>query len=239
MKLGLGFGMLCAMFFAAGCAAQGDGSQEATGQAHSPIIGGTDDPGDPAVVFVQFDGHGCSGTIIAPSTVLTAAHCSFGQSYTVTTGDGQDLPVADVIPNPDYVNGGDATQPNDVGIIHLSQPTDITPVAYSTSALGQDAVGQTVKLVGYGYDSHSGGGAGTKRQIEVPIDTVTSTHFSVGDSEHTSCHGDSGGPALLNGKIIGVTSYGFDNIQGVDMCNGAGFYSRVDQYTDFISQNAR
>src|SRR5215471_7034567 len=53
-------------------------SARAPAEAHESITNGTVDPGDPAVVaIVTSDGitaH-CTGTLVLPHTILTAAHC--------------------------------------------------------------------------------------------------------------------------------------------------------------------
>ena len=49
---------------------------EALGAAGSAIVGGAEDAEHPAVVALTFQGQAfCSGALIAPTVVLTAAHC--------------------------------------------------------------------------------------------------------------------------------------------------------------------
>src|SRR5204862_5661803 len=59
------------------------------GKSDEDIIGGTVDNGDPSVVQIRFSvatpqGLGeseCTGTVISPNAILTAAHCTTGFSY--------------------------------------------------------------------------------------------------------------------------------------------------------------
>jgi uncharacterized protein (TIGR03382 family) len=52
----------------------------------------------------------------------------------------------------------------------------------------------------------------------------------VGDATKRSCLGDSGGPAFVDGVVIGIDSYGPVG------CNAAAHYRRVDTFQPFITQ---
>src|SRR5215472_972293 len=57
---------------------------------HAAIIGGTTDTGDPGVVLLymtvpgQQGGSLCTGEVISPHVVLTAAHCTGGEDPSIT-----------------------------------------------------------------------------------------------------------------------------------------------------------
>jgi hypothetical protein len=76
----------------------------------------------------------CSGTLIAPSVVLTAGHCidyvlmleQFFDLYLSNALPGQGLPVTRYIIHTDYY-WGPQSNPHDVGDLILEQPVDITP----------------------------------------------------------------------------------------------------------------
>ena len=65
-----------ALALVVGC---GGSPLERVGSGSSAIVGGEEDPGDPAVVAIYAASSAgsalCTGEVIAPRVVLTAAHC--------------------------------------------------------------------------------------------------------------------------------------------------------------------
>ena len=116
-------------------------------QEDATVIGGETDTGDPGVVAVYAQQPGsdagflCTGSVIAPTVILTAAHCvspsetGRGATFTVLTsaninrGGGQQLAVREVHANPLWstrnLAGG-----HDQGIVILGEPTSL-PVCSS------------------------------------------------------------------------------------------------------------
>jgi uncharacterized protein (TIGR03382 family) len=225
------------------------------GERRAPIIGGTPDTGDPAVVLVLIGdpntgmGAICTGEVVSPHVVLTAGHCvassSVGasQQFQVFLGNNLDtatnrtqfIQVKEVHAHPDYSNA--VFGKNDVGVVITAQALNIAPLPMNRTAIDTGDVGQTVRLIGYGVTSGSdstGMTAGTKRQTTTTISNVTSYLIELGDATNNTCEGDSGGPALMTmggvETIIGVTSFGD---QG---CSAGGADSRVDVYADSFVQ---
>lgn len=220
---------------------QTDDSPVATDE--QSIIGGTTDTGDACVVGVFAHAPGatsgsiCTGTIIGPHTVLTAAHCV----SPVSVGAGQ---VFDLLPGttlalPGITASSTTFQPawninnlaagHDIGIVHTAQT--LSPIC------GRAAVntGLPVRLVGYGSNTHANGGVGTKRQVTVSI-IGANILIQDGNSNQQTCHGDSGGPAFQGANVVGVTSFGSDQ-SATSVCFGGGFHVRVDADTAFINAN--
>jgi V8-like Glu-specific endopeptidase len=215
-----------------------------TGTDDQSIIGGTTDNGDACVVGVfahaagSTSGSICTGTIIGPHTVLTAAHCvspaTIGANQVIDLLPGTTLALPGITTssrtfNPAW-NVNNLQACHDEGILHTTQT--LSPIC----TRGTFNSGAQVRLVGYGSNTHSNTGVGTKRQVTVSIDAFNSVLFQDGNSNMQTCHGDSGGPAFQGANVVGVTSFGQDQ-SATSVCFGGGFHCRVDADATFINNN--
>ncbi len=186
----------------------------------------------------------CTGALVAPNLVLTARHCvSYLRSESVACPSHTAQISGDRAPESIVVLRGDdarTAQPiargaeiiankskilcsNDYALLRLDRPVhDLKPMRVSSHGA---VAGHAITAVGFGLTG-SNGSAGQKRfRTGVPILSVTSSEFSVGEA---TCSGDSGGPALdeTTGEIVGVVS------RGPQPCEGAAagnIYTRTER----------
>jgi secreted trypsin-like serine protease len=189
------------------------------------IVGGQNaSPGEyPAVADITFGAFGCTGTLIAPDSVLTAGHCGSitGGSgvgspaawptalITVriggtTSGQGETVPVKSVTVNPNYL----ANKGYDISILKLSRNSTMAPVKVAgTSETGLWSAGTPETIVGWGVTSEGGSAPSTLQEATVPVVTDSSCAAAYSDFSAATmicagypqggvdtCQGDSGGP---------------------------------------------
>lgn len=173
-----------------------------------PIIGGAPDTGDPAVVEVVIAGGQCSGVVVAPRVVLTAAHCA-------KPGPGGTVGPAQIVET--WIDRYDTgATDRDLAALRLDRDLGIAPLAF-----GAPASGSTVRLVGFGADAS--GVRGVRRQVAAMVASVTRRSLVAGGVGATTCVGDSGGAAIdASGALVGIVS------GGNDACTSAAQLVRPD-----------
>jgi len=196
----------------------------------------------------------CGGTLVAPNKVVTAAHCTTGDSPSAVrvvagrtdlrTSDGVVAGVTNIWIHPRFRQ---VTRGYDVSVLTLDRNLSLQTMALASSAdSALYAAGTQATILGWGNTTEGGSASPVLMQATVPVvsDADCKTAYRKYDPTAMvcagypqggvdTCQGDSGGPMVAGSRLIGITSWG----TGCARPALPGVYVRVASYhADLIQQ---
>ncbi len=185
------------------------------------IVGGQPAGGTLAaqtVMIVSTRGAVCTGVVLSASVVLTAAHCVQPKAdYAVAVIEPEGpriLPASRVALHPGFDPDSFSTRrpTPDLALMQLAGPL---PPRFVPARLSADpalpARGTGFTLAGFGVVRDGDGtSAGTLRLVNLPMVGTTGgimIRLSRAAAAAGGCTGDSGGPALADGVVVGIIGW--------------------------------
>ncbi|HTN85154.1 MAG TPA: trypsin-like serine protease, partial [Sorangium sp.] len=183
----------------AGCAPAGEPLPTDAAEARQEVRNGTPATEDAAVVGIAVGGEvGCTGVLIRPRVVLTAAHCLAGHRpdtalVGLSAAEGVHVGIARAWSSPDYRAGA---AEHDIGLLLLREPLDVAPVPLRAQPLMDEDDGRSVRFVGFGREDPEERGDARRMQGTAVLGELGALTFSLTPSPSSACSGDSGGPVF-------------------------------------------
>lgn len=234
------------------------------GLAQANIVNGSLEPDFPATVALgaQFGNNAfsaCTGTLITPKIILSAAHCGgdlppelivqagkafFGDS--VLTADSV-IGFSDVVVHPDYVElegtiGGTLGE-YDISLLVLQEDAPVQPIFYWPEPMDETWIGQEIISVGFGITDANANDSGTKRSAPLVVSDIDEM-FVISDNadnpnQANICSGDSGGSQMFFNEDWGQWVQIAVHSWGDQYCTQTSGSTRTDVVNDWILETVQ
>ncbi|EFA02904.1 trypsin-3 [Tribolium castaneum] len=191
------------------------------------------------VALLSHNGYVCTGSIITPYHVITAAHCTYTRQASelyiragssLRESGGVIVPVTFIINHPSFDPN---TLDYDVSVLKLQQgliySEFVAPIPLADRSQSWN-LGTAALVSGWGYTKV--GQTEDERQLqatmieiknpkickEALVPSVLTPRMLCGgllEEGKNSCKGDSGGPMVINGVLAGIVSWGAETKCGI------------------------
>lgn len=185
----------------------------------------------------------CSGVLISPTHVLTAAHCT-GARKRVLVGNtsrrrARSMAVADALRHPGFDKD---TKQFDVGLLRLEEPVDLPTIRLISQGEYLLSVRDKAPATIMGWGKRPGSDY-SDRLVRASIylrDLGMQGTQLVYRDRGGPCGGDSGGPLVVEGVDGEAVLLGVASVTDGNLCasgGGIAAYSNIAALRDFIEEN--
>ncbi len=210
------------------------------------IVGRTRDTTNASIVMVLGRSAGgagfCSGVVLSPNAVLTAAHCARSAADTRVHfkdagGSPVLLDVTRVERHPGFTSDAVAKRARsvDLAIVVTRQtlPSSFSPASLVSASA---SIGAPFSIAGFGVAAEGAASTGgTLRTADVALRSPLSNLLLWLAGDGGACTGDSGGPVLdRTGAVVGIIAYAEG--AGGKGCGALTQAVRVAPYLDWIER---